>query len=67
MVILSLFSDILYVDLKKTLIIISLTTNIHIPYGCDPLDLYILLVNNFIDPITPCFLIFINYLNQYRD
>ena len=37
----------------KTLIIISISTNIYRPYVCDPLGLYISLVNNSIGPITP--------------
>ena len=36
----------------KTLIIMSISTNIHITYMCDPLGSYISLVNNFIDLIT---------------
>ena len=39
--------------LIKTLIILSISTNIHNPYLCDPLSLYISLVNKSIDPITP--------------
>ena len=33
----------------KTLIIMSISTNIHRPYVCDPLGSYISLVNKFID------------------
>ena len=33
----------------QTLIIISISTNIHGPYVCDPLSPYISLGNNFID------------------
>ena len=32
---------------------------------CDPLSPYILLVNNFITPITPYWSSFINYLHQH--
>ena len=39
--------------LIKTLVIISIPINIHRPYVCDPLGLYIFLVNNSIDQITP--------------
>ena len=37
----------------KTLIIMSISTNIHRPFVCDPLGPYISLVNNSIDPIKP--------------
>ena len=36
----------------KILIIISISVNIPRPYVCDPLGLYIFLVNNYIDSIT---------------
>ena len=49
-IILHLFIDIWYeVFFIKTLIIISISTNIHRPYVCDRLGLYISLVNNSID------------------
>ena len=35
----------------KTLTIMSISTNIDIPYLCDPLGPYISLVNKYIDPI----------------
>ena len=37
----------------KTFKIMSISTNIYRPYMCDPLNLYISLVNNSIDQITP--------------
>ena len=48
----------------KTLIIMSISTNIHRPCVCDPLGLYISLVNNSIDQITPYWLTIINYPHQ---
>ena len=45
----------------------SISTNIHKPYVYDPLSLYISLVNNFIDQITPYWLTLINYLHQQID
>ena len=67
-VVLPLFIDIWYeVFFIKTLIILSISTNIHRPYMCDPLGPYISLVNNSIDQITPYWSTLINYLHQYRD
>ena len=65
-------SPIIYRDLVnkifiKTLIIMSITTNIHKPYVCDPLDLYIYLVNSSIEPMIPYWSILINYLYQLKD
>ena len=37
----------------KTPSIMSISTNIHRPYACDPLGPYIILVINSIDPIQP--------------
>ena len=51
----------------KTFIIISIFIKIHRPYVCDPLGSYISLVNNSIGPITPYWLILINYLYQHID
>ena len=51
----------------KTLIIMSISTNIHRPYVCDPLGPYISLVDNSIDQITPYRSTFINYLHQHLD
>ena len=45
----------------KTLIIMSISTNIHKSYVWDPLGPYISLVNNSIDQITPYWLTLINY------
>ena len=68
MIVLPLFIDIWYVDFSlKTLIIISIFTNIHRPYVCDPLVLYISLVNNSIDPITPSWSTLINFLRELID
>ena len=48
----------------KTLIIITISTNIYIIYVCDPLDLYISLVNNSIDQITSYWsILLIIYIN----
>ena len=67
-VVLPLFIDIWYeVFFIKTLIILSISTNIHRPYMCDPLGPYISLVNNSIDQITPYWSTLINYLHQHRD
>ena len=51
----------------KTHIIMSISTNIHRPYVCEPLGSYISLVNNSIDPITPYWSTFSNNLNQNID
>ena len=45
----------------KTLIILSIYTNIHGRYVCDPLGPYISLVNNSIGPITSYWSTLINY------
>ena len=67
-VILPLFIDIWYeVFLIKTLIIMSISTNIHKPFVCDPLGLYISLVNNSIDQITPYWSTLINYPHPHID
>ena len=47
----------------KTLIIMSIYTDIYRPYVYDPLGLYISLVNDFIDLIKPYWSNFINYLH----
>ena len=62
-VVLSLFIDrhLVWGFCIKTLIIISISTNIHKPYVCDPLGPYISLVNNSIDQRTPYWSTFINY------
>ena len=53
-VILPQFIDIWYeVFFTETIIIMSISTNIHKTYMCDPLGPYISLVNNSIDQITP--------------
>ena len=49
----------------KTLIKMSISTNIHRLYMCNPLGPYITLVNNSMDPITPYWSTFINYLCQH--
>ena len=51
----------------KTLIIISISTNIHRPYVCDHLGPYISLVNNSIDQIKPYWSTLINYPHQHID
>ena len=51
----------------KTLIIMSISTNIHRLYVCDPLGPYILLGNNSIDHITPYWLTLVNYPYQNLD
>ena len=51
----------------KTLIIMSISTNIHRPYVCDPLGLYISLVNNYIDQITLYWSTLINYPHPHID
>ena len=66
MVVLPLFIDIWFVNFCiKTLIIMSIFTNIHKPYVCDPIYPYISQVDNPIDPITSYCLTFMNYLYQY--
>ena len=51
----------------KTLIIMSISIKIYRPYVCDPLDLYISLVNNYKYPIIPYCSTFIYYLHQHID
>ena len=66
--ILPLFIDIWYeAFFIKTLIIMSISTNIHKPYVCDPLGPYISLVNNSIDQITPYWSTLINYPHPHID
>ena len=48
----------------KTLIIMSISTNIHIPHVCDLLGSYILLICNSIHLITPYSSTSISYLYQ---
>ena len=45
----------------KTLIIMSISNNIYRPYVCDPLGLYISLVNTSIDQIIPYWSTLITY------
>ena len=51
----------------KTLIFMSISTNIHRPYVCDPLGPYISLVNMSIDRIAPDWLTLIKYPYQNID
>ena len=44
-----------------------ISTNIHMPYMCDPLGLYISLVNYSIDQIIPYWSTIINYPHQQID
>ena len=68
LVVLPLFIDIWNeVFFIKTLIIMSISTNIHRHYVCDPLGPYISLVNNSIDQITPYWSTLINYPHPYID
>ena len=67
MAILPLFIDIWYVLFIKTLIIMSISTNIYRPYMCDPIRPYISLANNCTNPITSYCSTFINYLHQHID
>ena len=48
-----IYTNFLYKFFIKSLIIMSISTNIQRPYVCDPLGLYISIVNNSIGPITP--------------
>ena len=67
-VVLPIFIDIWYeVFFIKTLIIMSISTNIHRPYACDPLGPYISLVNNSMDQITPYWSTLINYPHSHID
>ena len=67
-VVLPLFIDIWNeVFFIKTPIIMSISTNIHKPYVCDPLGPYISLVNNYIDQITPYWSTLINYPHPHID
>ena len=45
----------------------SISTNIHKPYVCDPLGPYISLVSNSIDQITPYWSTLNNYLHRHID
>ena len=67
-VVLPLFIDIWNeIFFIKTLIIMSISTNIHKPYVCDPLGPYISLVNNYIDQITLYWSTLINYPHPHID
>ena len=50
---LSIYKNLVCGHFIQTIIIMSISTNIHRTYVCDPLGPYISLVNNSIDPITP--------------
>ena len=45
----------------------SISTNINRPYVCDPLGLYLSLVNNSIDQITLYWSTLINYQHPHID
>ena len=49
------------------LMIMSISTNIHRHYVCDPLGPYISLVNNYIDQITPYWSTLINFPHPHID
>ena len=67
-VVLPLFIDICNeVFFIKTLIIMSISTNIYRPYVCDPLGPYISLVKNSIDQITSYWSTLINYPHPHLD
>ena len=51
---------------QKTLSIMSIFTDVHWPYVCDPLGLYIFLVNDSIDPITLISLPYQLTISTYR-
>ena len=51
----------------KTLIIMSISTNIPRPYVCDPFGPYISLVNNYLDNIISYWLTLMNYPHQHID
>ena len=51
----------------KTLVIMSISTDIHRPYVCDHMCSYISLVNNSIGLITHYWSTIINYLYQHID
>ena len=63
----TIYRYLVYNFFMKTLIIISISTNIHRPYICDPIGPYISLVNNSIDQITPYWSTLINYPHQHID
>ena len=50
----------------KTLKIMFIFTNIHRPYVCNPLGLYISLVNNSLDPIKLYLSMLISYSHQHK-
>ena len=45
----------------------SISTNIHKPYVCDPLGPYVSIVNNSINQITPYWSTLINYPHSHID
>ena len=51
----------------KIIIFMSISTNIHRPYVCDPIGPYISLVNNSINQITPYWSTLINYQHSQID
>ena len=62
-----IYRHLVYGFFIKTLIIMSISTNIHRSYVCDPLGPYISLVNNSIEQITLYWLILIKYRCQHKD
>ena len=62
-----IYRHLVYEIFRKTLIILSISTNIYRPYTCDPLGSYISLVYNSIDQIISYWSNFINYLYQHID
>ena len=56
-----IYRHLVYRFFIKTVITMYIATNIDGPYVCDPLDLYISLVNNSVDQITPYWSTLINY------
>ena len=62
-----IYRHLVYRFFIKTLIIMSIFINNHRPYVCDPLGLYISLVNNSISPIIPYWSTLINYIYQPID
>ena len=60
-----IYRHLIYRSFIKILIIMSISTNIHRPYVCDPLSPYISLVHNSIDQITSYWPTLINYPFQH--
>ena len=64
---LPIYGHLVYRFFIKTLIIMSICSNIHRPYVCDPLGPYISIVSNSIYQITSYWSTLVSYPHQHLD